>query len=99
MKKNGKALFYNLQGNREKQLTKSTLGDLFRTTDIKKVFRKNDSTNWSYNLYTVTQVFHNIIPSCRINRLSAGYNENLLRSSIFGIEESNQVMKKVKLIQ
>ena len=49
-KSNEKAVFDNLRDSRQKQRPKFTLGDLVRTADIKKVFSKGDSTNYSYKL-------------------------------------------------
>ena len=71
-----KIVYSNLQDKREKQTPKYKLGQLVRTADIKKVFSKGDSTNYSYNLYTITQVIYDTIPSYRINYLPELYNEN-----------------------
>ena len=43
-----KEVYSNLQNKRAKQKPKYKLGQLVRTTDIKKVFGKGDSTDWSY---------------------------------------------------
>ena len=66
-KLNQKLIYNNLKDNREVQNTKFNLGQLVRTADIKRVFSKGDSTNWSYKLYTITEVIHDTIPSYRIN--------------------------------
>ena len=55
-KSNEKPVFDHLRDDREKQKPKFQLGQLVRTADIKKVFSKGDSTNWSYKLYTITEV-------------------------------------------
>ena len=75
------------------------MGDLIRTSDIRSVFSKGDSTNYSYELYTITEIIHETIPSYRLNYLTERYNENLLRSTNLILEEKNQVMKNLKLIQ
>ena len=98
-KSNEKAVFDNLRDDREKQKPKFKLGDLVRTADIKRVFSKGDSTNWSYKLYTITEVIHDTIPSYRIDYLPERYNENLLLPTKLTLEENNQVMKKLNLIQ
>ena len=49
-KSNEKLVYSNLQNRRDKQLPKFILGQLVRTADIKKVFSKGDSTNYSYEL-------------------------------------------------
>ena len=66
-KSNEKAVFGNLQDRREIQKLKFKLGQLVRTADIKRVFSKNDSTNYSCNIYTKTEIIHDTIPSYRIN--------------------------------
>ena len=52
---------------REKHLSKFKLGRLIRTADNKRVFSKGDSTNWSFKLYTITEVIHDTTPSRQIN--------------------------------
>ena len=98
-KSNKKAVFDNLRDVRQKQRPKFTLGDLVRTADIKKVFSKGDSTNYSYKIYTITEVIHDTIPSYRINYLPERYNQNLLLSRKLSLDENNEVMKKLNLIQ
>ena len=98
-KSNEKAVFDNLRDDRQKQRPKYKLGDLVRTADIKKVFSKSDSTNYSYKLYTITEVIRNTFPSYRIDYLPERYNENLLLPTKLTLEENNQVMEKLNLIQ
>ena len=47
---NENLVYSNLQDRRLRQKPKFKLGDLVRTSDIKKVFSKGDSTNYSYIL-------------------------------------------------
>ena len=68
-KSNEKLVYSNLQDQRDKQHSKYRLGQLVRTADIRRVFSKGDSTNWSYKLYTITEVIHDTIPSYRIDYL------------------------------
>ena len=98
-KSNEKIVFDNLRDDREKQQPEYKLGQLVRTADIKRVFSKGDSTNWSYKLYTITEVIHDIIPSYRIDYLPERYNQNLLLPTKLSLEENNQVMKNLNLIQ
>ena len=79
-----KIVYSNLQDKRKKLNPKYKLGELVRTADIKKVFSKGDSTNFSYKLYTITEIIHDTIPSYRINYLPERYNK---------------IMKKLNLIQ
>ena len=98
-KSNEKAVFDNLKDRRDKQKPKFKLGQLVRTADIKRVFSKGDSTNYSYKLYTITEVIHDTIPSYRLDYLPERYNENLLLPTKLSLDENDQVMKKLNLIQ
>ena len=98
-KSNQKLVYNNLKDDREARKPEFKLGDSVRTADIKKVFSKGDSTNWSYKLYTITEVIHDTIPSYRIDYLPERYNENLLLPTRLSLEENTQVMKQLNLIQ
>ena len=98
-KKVNEKLISNLQDKRKKLIPKFKLGQLVRTADIKRVFSKGDSTNWSYKLYTITEIIHDTKPSYIINYLPERYNENLLLPTKLSLEENNQVMKELNLIQ
>ena len=98
-KSNEKLVYSNHQNKRRKLNPKYNLGQLVRTADIKRVFRKGDSRNYSYKFYTITEIIHETIPSYRIDYLPQRYNENLLLPTKLTPEESNQVMKKLNLIQ
>ena len=98
-KTNEKLVYSNLKDNREVRKPKCKLGQLVRTADIKRVFSKGDSTNWSDKLYTITEVIHDTIPSYRIDYLPERYNENLLLPSKLTLNENNQSIKKLNLIQ
>ena len=96
---NGKIVFNNLKDNREVRKPKFNLGHLVRTGDIKNVFGKGDSTNWSCNFYKNREILHDAIPSYRINFLPERYNEHLFRPTKLTLEENIKVMKKSNLIQ
>ena len=98
-KVNEKLVYSNLQDRRAKQIPKFILGQLVRTADIKQVFSKGDSTNWSYKLYTITEVIHDTIPSYTIDYLPERYNQNLLLPTKLSLEQNNQIMKELNLIQ
>ena len=69
------------------------LGRLVRTADVKRVFSKGDSTNWSYKLFCDT------IPTYRIDYLPERYNENLLLPKKLSQEQNNQIVKELNLVQ
>ena len=98
-KSNEKIVYRNFKDNREAHKPKFKLGQLVRTADIKRVFRKGDSTNYSYKLYTITEVIHDTILSFRIDYLPERYNQNLLLPTKLSLDENNEVMKKLNLIQ
>ena len=96
---NEKLVYSNLQDQRVRQKPKFNLGQLVRTAHIKRVFSKGDSTNYSYEVYTITEVIHDTIPSYRINYLPERYNENLLLPTKLSLEQNNQIMKELNLSQ
>ena len=98
-KSNEKFVYNNLKDNRKIQKPKYNLGDLVRTADIKRVFSKGDSTNYSYKLYTITEYIHDTIPSYRIDYLPERYNEKLLLPTKLSLEQNNKIMKELNLIQ
>ena len=98
-KSNEKLVYSNLQDKREKQTPKFNLGQLVRNVDIKKLFSKGDSTNYSYKIYTITEVIHDTIPGYRIDYLPEIYNENLLLPTKLTLHGNNQIMKELNLIQ
>ena len=53
-KSNERKVYSKLQDRRVRQQPKYKLGQKVRTSDIRKVFSKGDSTNYSYKLYTIT---------------------------------------------
>ena len=98
-KSNEKLVYSNVQDRRVRQQSKFKLGQLVRTADFKRVFRRGDSTNYSYNLYTITEIIHDTIPSYRIEYLPERYNENLLLPTKLSLEQNNQVMRELNLFQ
>ena len=98
-KSNEKIVFDNLRDDRQKQRPKYKLGQLVRTADIKRVFSKGDSTNYSYKLYTITEVIYDTIHSYRINYLPERYNQNILLPTKLTLEQNNKIMKDLNLIK
>ena len=94
-----KSVYSNLQDKRKILDSKYKVGQLVRTADIKRVFSKGDSTNWSYKLYTITEVIYDTIPSYKNDYLPERYNEILLLPTKLTLEQNNQVMKELNLTQ
>ena len=91
-KSNERKVYSNLKNKRENQKPNFKLGQLVRTADIKRVFSKGDSTNWSYKIYTITEVIYETTPSYRIEYLPERYNENLLLPTKLSLDENNKIM-------
>ena len=87
----------NLLDRRKKIEPKYEIGDLVRISDIKKMFSKGDTTNWSYKLYKVTEIINVTIPSYHIDNLKERYNESLLKSTELTMKENNGNMEKLKI--
>ena len=97
-KSNEKEVYSNLKDDREVRKPKFNLGQLVQTADIKRVFSQGDSTNHSYELYTITEIIHDTVFSYRKDYLPERYNEILLLPTKLSPEENNQVMKKLNLL-
>ena len=97
LKKNEGYVYKNLLDKRKKIKPKYEIGDLVRTSDLKKTFSKSDTTNWSYKLYKITEIINDTIPSYKINNLPERYNESLLKKTDLSMKENNSVMKKLRI--
>ena len=91
-------MFDNLKDHREIQKPKIRLGQFVGKLII-KVFSKGDSTNYSYNLYTITETLHDTILSYRLTYLPETYNKNILLPTKLFLEENNLIMKQLNLNQ
>ena len=98
-KSNERKVYSKLQDKRRKLNPQYKLGQLVRTADIKRVFSKRDSTNYSYKLYTITEVIQDSIPSHRIDYLTERDNEKLFLPTNLTLDENNQIMRELNLIQ
>ena len=96
MKKNEGYVYKILLDKRKKITPKFQINDLVRTADLKKTFSKSDTTNWSYNLYKITEIVNDRIPSYKINNLPERFNESLLKKTDLRMKENDNVMKKMK---
>ena len=62
-KSSEKEVYSDLQDRRVRQKPKIILGDMLRTSDTRSVLSKGDSTNYSYEVCTITEVIHGTIPT------------------------------------
>ena len=97
LKKNEGFVYKNLLDKRMKITPRFQINDLVRTVDLKKTFSKSDTTNWSYNLYKITEIVNDIIPGYKINNLPERYNQSLLKKTNLTMKKNKDVMKKLKI--
>ena len=97
LKKNEGYVYKNLLDKREKIKPKHEIGDLVRTADLNKTFSKGDTTNWSYNMYKITEIINDTFASYHLKNLKERYNEALLKRTELTMKENNTVMKKLNL--
>ena len=97
LKKNEGYVYKNLLDKRKKITPKFQINDLVRTADLKSTFSKGDTTNWSYQLYKVTEIINDTIPSYKIDNLKERYNESLLKKTELTLKENDAVMKKLRI--
>ena len=97
LKKNEGYVYKNLLDKRKKVKPKYEIGDSVRTADLKKTFSKEDTTNWSYRLYKITEIINDTIPTYKIDNLKERYNGSLLKKTELTLKENDAVMKKLNL--
>ena len=97
LKKNEGFVYKNLLDKRKKVKPKFQINDLVRTADLKKSFSKENTTNWSYKLFKITEIINDTVPSYRLDNLPERYNESLLKTTELTMKENNTVMKKLNL--
>ena len=76
-KKNEGFAYNNILDKPKRIKAKLQVNDLVRTADLKKLFSKRDTINWSNKLYKITEIFNDTIPSYRFDNLPERYKESL----------------------
>ena len=97
LKKNEGYVYTNLLDKRKKIKPKFQINDLVRVADLKRMFSKGDTTNWSYKLYKITEIINDTIPSYHSDNLPERYNVSLLKKTVLTMKENKDVMKKLKI--
>ena len=97
LKKNEGFVYKNLLDKRMKITPKFQLNDLVRVADLKRMFSKGDTTNWSYKLYKITEKIKDTIPSYHIDNFPERYNESLLKKTELSLKQNKDVMKALNL--
>ena len=98
LRKNEGFVYKNLLDKRKKVKPKFQVNDLVRTADLKKTFSKGDTTNWSYEIYKITDIVNDTFPSYRLDNLPERYNESLLKKTKLKMKQNKDVMKKFNII-
>ena len=96
-KKNEGHVYNNFLDKRKKFNAKFEVNDLFRPSGLKKAFSKLDTTNWSYKLYRIKEIFNETIPSYRRDNLPERYNEAFLKKTELTMKQNKHVMKKLNI--
>ena len=97
LKKNEGYVYNNLLDKRKKITPKFQVNDAVLVSALRKMFSKGDTTNWSYELYKITQIISDTIPSYHIDNLPERYNESLPKKTDLSMKENDNVMKKLNL--
>ena len=97
LKKNEGHVYKNILDKRKKIAPKFQINNLVRTADFRKTFSKGDTTNWSYNIYKITEIINDTLPSYKIDKSPERYNESLLKKTELTLKESVNVMKKLNV--
>ena len=82
-----------------KVIPKFQVSDYVITADLKKMFSRGDTTNWSYKLFKITENNNDTIPSYKIDKLPERYNEALLKKTELTMKKNKSVKKKLLLSQ
>ena len=68
-----------------------------RTAHLKRIFSEGDTTNWSHNLYKVTEIINDTIRRYKFDSLPESYKESLPKKTFLTEKENDNVMKKITL--
>ena len=97
LKKNEGLVYKTLLDKPKKITPKFQINDLVRTADLKKIFSKGDTTNWSYKLSKITELFNYTIPSYKTDNLQERHNVALLKKTERTMKENKDVMKNINI--
>ena len=78
-KKNEGYVYKNLLDKRKKITPKFQINDLVRAAGLQRTFSKSDTTNWSNEIYKITEIIKDTNPSYHIDNLPEIYKESLLK--------------------
>ena len=69
LKKSEGYVYNNLLDKMKRTNPKFKIHDLVRVSDLKKTFLKDDTTNWSYRLFKITEIIKDTKPGCKNDNL------------------------------
>ena len=87
----------NLLDKRKIINPKFQVNDLVRRTDLKKTFSKRDTINWSNNLYEITEIINDTIPSYKIDNSKERHKEAFLKKTKLSRKEFDNVLNNINL--
>ena len=86
LKKNEGYVYHILSNKRKNIGPNFKTHDLVRTADLKRMFSKGDTFNWSYILYKISETINDTKPSYHLDNLPDLCNEALLKKTILNNE-------------
>ena len=95
LEKNEGYVHNNLIDKCKKVKPKFQINKLVGTADLKRALSKRDTSNWSYNLYKIKELFNDTIPSYRIDNLPEKYFEALLKLSNLTMKRKQRCYEKI----
>ena len=98
LKKNEGYVYKNLLDKRKQTKPKFQVNDLVCVADLEKKFSKGDTTNWSYNLYKISEVINDTKASYHIDNVPESYNEAFLIQTELTLIEDDNVKKELNII-
>ena len=81
LKKNEGFVYKTILDRRKIIQPKHQVNILVRVADLKRTFSKGDTTNWSFKMYEVTEIYNDTLPCHRIEKLKERDNEVLLKKN------------------
>ena len=83
--------------NEKKLFPKFRKNNLIRTADLKKMFSKSDTTDWSYKLHKITEIIVDTKPIYCFDNSPERYIEAFLTKTTITLKENDSVTKNLKI--
>ena len=96
-KRNEEYVYQNLLDQRKKTKPKFKFQDLSRVADLRKIFSRGGTNNWSYKLYKITEIDKDTIPIFCADNIPELYKEVLMETTQLTMKEIDSVKKKLSI--